>query len=391
MTIADRWLLPDGVEEILPARARRVEDLRRTMLDLFHVWGYELVIPPLVEYTESLLIGFGHDLDLHSFKVTDQLSGRLMAIRPDITPQAARIDAHSLRRPGPARLCYAGSVLHTVPKSIAATRSPLQVGAELFGEAGASADIEIVCLMLETLKAAGVTEVVLDLGHVGIFGALAKAAGLGSAVEEELFDALQRKAAGDIRALADKSGCGPGMADLLVALADLRGEASVLDKARKLFDQQGVEVNEALDRLALVAQEISRRYPGVDCYFDLAELRGYHYHTGLVFAAYTSGHGQAIANGGRYDDIGEVFGRARPATGFSTELKALAELAGDTSTDSGAVFAPYNDDLALWEAVQSLRAQGDIVIFGHVDQDLPTACDRQLVLRNGDWSLEATN
>lgn len=389
MTIADRWLLPDGVEEILPDQARCVEELRRSMLDLFHVWGYELVIPPMVEYTESLLIGFGHDLDLHSFKVIDQLSGRLMAIRPDITPQTARIDAHSMRREGPVRLCYAGSVLHTVPKSQQATRSPIQLGAELYGEASASADIEIISLMLETLKVAGASDVVVDLGHVGIFGALASAAGLSEQVEQELFEALQRKARGDIQSLVASAVEDATLRALFVELAQLHGDAQVLDKARALFNNSGVDISDALDRLAEVANEISRRYPQAECYFDLAELRGYHYHTGLVFAAYTPGRGHAIANGGRYDDIGEAFGRARPATGFSTELKTLVSIAAIENVNAGAIFAPHSDDLDLWNAVQTLRADGEVVIFGHGDKPLPTACERQLVLHDGEWRLEA--
>ncbi len=392
MTIADRWLLPDGVDELLPEAAGRVEQLRRQLLDMFRVWGYELVMPSLIEYTESLLIGLGRDVELHSFKVTDQISGRMMAIRPDITPQAARIDAHSLRREGPVRLCYADSVLHTRPKSLLASRSAIQVGAELYGEVGAAADIEIICLMIDTLKVAGLESICLDLGHVGIFRYLVSAAGISEAAEADLFDALQRKSAGDIRALANTSVQDAGIVELLVELAGLHGDGAILEKARSLLAPAPTEVSEALDHLQYVASEVQRRHADVECYFDLAELRGYHYHTGLVFAAYTAGHGQAIANGGRYDDIGKVFGRARPATGFSTELKALAKLSQKSGPeDCACIFARYSDDLNLWAAVQVLRQAGEVVIFGGPDQELPPGCDRQLILQHGAWHLDSIN
>jgi ATP phosphoribosyltransferase regulatory subunit len=347
-------------------------------------------MPSLIEYTESLLIGLGRDVELHSFKVTDQISGRMMAIRPDITPQAARIDAHSLRREGPVRLCYADSVLHTRPKSLLASRSAIQVGAELYGELGAAADIEIICLMIDTLKVAGLKSICLDLGHVGIFRYLVGAAGIGDAAEADLFDALQRKSAEDIRALANASVQDAGVVELLVELAGLHGDGAILEKARSLLALAPAEVSEALDHLQYVASEVQRRHADVECYFDLAELRGYHYHTGLVFAAYTAGHGQAIANGGRYDDIGKVFGRARPATGFSTELKALAKLGQHSGPDDcSCVFARYSDDLNLWAAVQVLRQAGEVVIFGGPDQELPPGCDRQLILQQGAWQLDS--
>lgn len=392
MTIADRWLLPDGVDELLPEAAERVEQLRRQLLDMFRVWGYELVMPSLVEYTESLLIGLGRDIELNSFKVTDQISGRMMAIRPDITPQAARIDAHSLRREGPVRLCYADSVLHTRPKSILASRSAIQVGAELFGEAGVDADIEIISLMVDTLKVVGLDAICLELGHVGIFRYLIAAANINDAAEADIFDALQRKSIGDIRALASATVQDATIIELLLELATLHGDRGVLDRARNLLATAPAEVTAAVDHLQHVATEVQRRHPEVECYFDLAELRGYHYHTGLVFAAYTSGHGQAIANGGRYDDIGKVFGRSRPATGFSTELKALAKLGLEPNKqEGGRIFAPYSDDLDLWAAVQVLRQAGEVVIFGKPEQALPQGCDRELILQQGGWLLDSIN
>lgn len=390
MTIADRWLLPDGVDELLPDAAWRVEQLRRELLDLFRVWGYQLVMPSLVEYTESLFIGLGPDIEGHSFKVVDEISGRLMAIRPDITPQVARIDAHSLSSEGFARLCYADSVLHTRPKSLLASRSPIQLGAEFYGEPGVAADIEILCLMLETLKTAGLSSICLDLGHVGLFKALATAGGVDRSGEAELLDALQRKAAGEIEALAEEAASDPRLAPLLVALSRLHGDAAVLGEARSVLARAPAEVLAAIDHLEQVATEVQRRHPEVQCFFDLGELRGYHYHTGLVFAAYVPGHGQAIANGGRYDDIGKVFGRCRPATGFSTELKALASLAKPAGQVAlGSIFAPYSDDLSLWEVVQRLRRSGEVVVFGRSDQPLPEYCDRELLRVGEGWRLQA--
>ena len=343
MTIADRWLLPDGVEELLPEQAERVESLRRELLDLYRSWGYELVIPPLIEYTDSLLVGLGHDVDIQTFKVVDQLSGRTMGIRADITPQTARIDAHSLNREGPVRLCYAGSVLHTKPKSLLASRSPIQLGAELYGDASLSSDIEIICLMLTTLKTTGVTNITLDLGHVGIYRALVEQAGLNDETEQALFDALQRKAGADVEAAIASGINDSTLADMMRALSQLNGDRSVLERAKQSLADAGADVAMAIDALAQVADQIAARMPDVNLYFDLSELRGYHYHTGLVFAALAPGHGQAVANGGRYDDIGEVFGRARPATGFNTDLKALLGYlpAGYGASQTSSIFAHF--------------------------------------------------
>ena len=321
MTTVDHWQLPDGMEEVLPAQAESVEALRRTLLDLYRSWGYRLVIPPLMEFTESLLVGLGEDLDLLTFKLTDQLSGRTLGIRADITPQVARIDAHSLAEEGVTRLCYAGSTLHTRPKSLLASRSPIQVGAELYGDDSPGADVEIVRLMLATLAAAGLTGITLDLGHVGIYEAVLATAGLSGEQEKTVFDALQRKSVPDLRlALA---GVEPASAALIIALVDLHGDETVLGDARALFAASVPDALAGVDALQEVACAIRRQLPDLDIYFDLAELRGYHYHTGLVFAAYVAGCGQALANGGRYNDVGAVFGRARPATGFATDLKAL--------------------------------------------------------------------
>lgn len=387
MTIADRWLLPDGIEELLPVQAAQAEHLRRLLLDLYRSWGYQLVMPPMIEFTDSLLVGLGSDLDLLTFRVTDQLTGRPMGIRPDMTPQVARIDAHSLKQDGPVRLCYAGSVLHARPKNQLASRSPLQIGAELYGDATLASDSEIVLLMLETLRVAGFSGITLDLGHVGIYRALLDVIGLDDELEAKLFDALQRKAVADIDALLAQHGDARAR-DWLKSLSRLHGDVSVLQDAKKLFADAPAAVREAIAELEVVAQRVSKRMPEVNLYFDLSELRGFHYHTGLVFAALVDGRGQAVASGGRYDHIGEVFGRARPATGFSTDLKALIGLLPAVAENSAAILAPDNDDADLWASIQSLRAAGETVIVA-LATVAPAAqsCDRELKNIDGRWQV----
>ena len=384
MTTVDRWQLPDGVEEVLPRQARVVEHLRRELLDLYHQWGYQLVIPPLMEFTESLLIGLGRDLDLLTFKMTDQLSGRTLGIRADITPQVARIDAHSLAEQGVTRLCYAGSTLHTRPKSLLASRSPIQLGAELYGDDSLSGDVEIIRLMLATLNAAGVAEVTLDLGHVGVYEAVLAAANVTPEQEAEVFDALQRKSRPDLLlALTDVAA---PAAELILGLLELHGDAAVLETARRLLAKAAPEALTAVVALETVATAIARSHPDTTVYFDLAELRGYHYHTGMVFAAYAPGHGQALANGGRYNDVGKVFGRARPATGFATDLKALMALVPASPSEPGAVSAPDSDDPALLAAVTALRRGGEVVIRC-AGEPLDPRCDRMLVKADDEWVL----
>jgi ATP phosphoribosyltransferase regulatory subunit len=388
MTTVDRWQLPDGVEEVLPAQAELVERLRRQLLDLYRSWGYQLVIPPLMEFTESLLIGLGQDLDLLTFKLTDQLSGRTMGVRADITPQVARIDAHSLAEQGVTRLCYAGSTLHTRPKSLMASRSPIQLGAELYGDNSLAADVEIVRLMLATLAAAGLTDITLDLGHVGVYEAVLATANLNVDQEKTVFDALQRKSVPDLQlALV---GVEPGAADLIIALVGLHGDDTVLASARELLAEKAPAALPAVDALQEVATAIRRQRPDLDIYFDLAELRGYHYHTGIVFAAYVPGHGQALANGGRYNDVGAVFGRARPATGFATDLKALMTLLPTATVARGAISAPEDSAVqpGLQEKVNELRARGEIVINA-LGAAADPRCDRELVLDAGHWQVRA--
>ncbi len=387
MTSVDRWQLPDGIEEVLPAQAATAERLRRRLLDLYRSWGYQLVIPPLMEFTESLLIGLGKDLDLLTFKLTDQLSGRTLGIRADITPQVARIDAHSLAQGGVTRLCYAGSTLHTRPKSLLASRSPIQLGAELYGDNSLASDVEIVRLMLTTLEVAGVGPgITLDLGHVGVYEAVLASAGLNEEQEHTVFDALQRKSVPDLQlALAGVAG---DAAELIIGLVDLHGDDAVLANARELFADRAPGALAAVDALQEVATDIRRQRPDLDIYFDLAELRGYHYHTGIVFAAYVPGHGQALANGGRYDNVGAVFGRARAATGFATDLKALLNLVPGDGDSRGAISMPDSDDPALAAVVTQLREAGEIVI-NCLSTDPDPRCDRQLLEQDGQWRVQA--
>ena len=394
MTQADRWMLPEGIAEILPADAKSIETLRRRLLDLYHSWGYELVIPPMVEFTESLLIGMGRDIDLSTFKVTDQLSGRTLGIRADITPQAARIDAHSFPRTGANRLCYAGQVLHTRPRTAMGSRAPIQIGAELYGVDSLLADIEVISLMLETLLAAGVQQIHLDLGHVAIYRSLATAAGLNDDQQHELFTLLQSKASADVRRWVTANVPDPRSAEWLCALPGLAGGQDCLARARDLLGGAPAALEQALADLQRSADHLAQRYPEVELFFDLSEVRGYDYETGLVFAAYTPGHGQALANGGRYNGIGAVFGRDRAATGFSTDLVALNTLGLAQDLDNGAILAPASDGAPLWGAVKALREQGEVVITALpdvADSEAVARCDRELVLEDGEWQVRPRN
>ena len=386
MALVDRWLLPDGVEELLPEQAEQVEHLRRRLLDLYKRWGYELVIPPMLEFTESLLVGLGSDIDLLTFRVTDQLTGRLMGLRADITPQAARIDAHSLKREGPVRLCYAGSVLHTRPKKPLASRSPIQLGAELYGDNSQASDLEIICLMLETLRVAGLSNITLDTGHVGVYQAVVSAAGLSEEQQQRYFDILQRKAAAELEEFVAGLSVSEKIAEQLRGLNALHGGSDVLAKGRELFADNDAAVA-AIDSLSALHQQLSQRIPELRFYFDLAELRGFHYHTGLVFSALVSEHGQQLASGGRYDDIGKLFGRGRPAIGFSIDLKALISLL-PASAATGGIYAPYSDSAEQWQVVQQLRESGERVVSGLPGQSMAGDCDRQLVEENGQWLVK---
>lgn len=378
------WLLPEYVEDILPVEALHIEVMRRQVIDMLLVYGYQQVIPPLLEYVESLLSGSGSDMDLRMFKVIDQLSGRMMGLRADMTPQVARIDAHLLNSEGITRLCYANSVLHTMPSAITQTREPLQVGAELYGHSGLESDLEVQRLMLQCLSVSGVDEVHLDLGHVAVFRGLIKGAGISRELETELFAVLQAKDVSNLKELCIK--LEKHTREALMLLPELYGDKKILVEAiSRLPDYPEIRI--ALNELSVVEAELT---PIVDkIAFDLADLRGYHYHTGMVFAAYANGCSNAIALGGRYDEIGKAFGRARPATGFSMDLRELSRLMKPKAYPKGirAPFQKKNNELETM--IEQLRKAGQIVVM-----ELPgqkgesTDCDRQLVLHDGRWIVE---
>jgi ATP phosphoribosyltransferase regulatory subunit len=378
-----RWLLPEAIEDLLPEEARRVETLRRRLLDAFEAHGYQLVAPPLLEYVESLFTGSGRDLDLRTFKLVDQISGRAMGLRADITPQVARIDAHLLNRKGVCRLCYCGSVLHTLPADLMASREPLQIGAELYGHAGAEADSEIVRLLADALQKSALPATRIDLGHVGIFRALASAAQLSEDEGEEAFAALQAK---DLPALREllASVADPVRSGFL-ALPGLYGDRGILEEAaRALPDLPAIAA--ALATLARLASDLADQPVG----FDLADLRGYHYHSGVVFAGYCAGASSAVALGGRYDQVGASFGRGRPATGFSLDLRLLARLAPAAST-KGAILAPWPEDERLHLEIARLRAAGEVVVValpGHDGTWREAGCDRRLRRQQEQWIIE---
>ena len=387
MAKINRWLLPEGVEEVLPRQAWQIQQYQRRVLDIYRSWGYELVIPPMIEYSESLLIGMGSEMDLQTFKLTDQMSGRTLAIRADITPQTARIDAHSYKQEGPTRLCYAGTVLHTKPKSQLSSREPLEVGAELYGDASIHSDIEIISLMLTTIEAAGINSIHLDLGHVGIYRALVELASISDNAQQALIDAFDRKAKVEIQTIVANEVNDAGLATMLNALVDLHGDVSVLVEAKEVCKTAPQSVLNAIDYVQAIATRIAKDFPDVHMNIDLAELRGYQYHTGLIFSAYIDGVGHAVANGGRYDDIGEAFGRARPATGFSANIKdMLSTTLQDDETSI--ILAPCVEDEELAKAVAKLRESGERVVQALPDAQAPINCSRELINTNGSWQVK---
>ncbi len=387
MNRQDRWILPAGIEELLPPEAQSLETLRRKLLDLYWCWGYDLMIPPLIEYLESLLTGTGQDLDLQTFKLTDQLNGRMMGVRADITPQAARIDAHRLGGEGVRRLCYIGTVLHTRPDDFGGSRCPLQVGAELFGHSGLASDFEVLQLMLETLAVAGMADLHLELGHVGIYHALVMQAALSAGDERELFDILQRKAGHELAQFLANQRLTPDLSRMFSALIDLNGGPEILIEAKHAFAAGGEEVMAAMAQLRSLIALIKRKYPELPIHLDLAELRGYAYHTGVIFAAFQAGQGRDLARGGRYDHVGEVFGKARPATGFSADLKMLLSNAGGPPAQAAGICAPISEDAELERLVQLLRSRGERVIQALPDAEPPTGCDRRIMQGQTGWQV----
>lgn len=378
-----RWVLPDHIQDALPSEADKLEGLRRRLLDAFRARGYQQVMPPLLEYLDSLTTGAGQDLRLRTYQLVDQLSGRTMGVRADMTPQVTRIDSHLLNRNGVSRLCYCGSVLHTLPSTLTATREPLQLGAELYGHAGIEADIEILRLLADVMRLADVPATRIDIGHVGLFHALAGRAGLVPGREEALFDLLQSK---DVPGLRDMLADVPEpVRSALLLLPELYGGPDVIEAAAARLPRDA-EIDAALGDLRQLATALS----DLPVSFDLADLRGYHYHSGVVFAAYGGGSPSALALGGRYDRVAQAFGRARPATGFSLDLRELALRLPDPAP-AGAILAPYAQGAGLQDAVMALREQGEIVVIGLPGHDgtwNEAGCDRQLVMRGDQWMVE---
>jgi len=390
----DSWLLPQGIEDVLPEDAQQLEALRRQLLDVFSCWGYELVIPPVVDFLDSLLTGSGHDLDLQTFKLTDQVSGEMLGVCADITPQVARIDAHNLKHDRPTRLCYVGTTLRTLEDSLSKTRSPMQIGAEIYGHSGIESDLEVIQLMLEMLAVTGLQNVHLDLGHVEIYRALSEQADLTKAEETELFDALQRKARPELNDLVDGFDISENYKTIFKTLPTLNGGVETLAKAAEVLANTGEAVSKALEELQTIADKLRINFPSLPVSFDLSELRGYHYHTGIVFASFVPELGREVARGGRYDNIGEFFGRARAATGFSADLKllnALSKELNETETTQ-LVYAPLTDDASLIEAIRDLRTQGIAVVQqlpGHPDEIKELACTGVLEKQNQNWVVKS--
>ena len=390
MSTSTRWLLPAGIEEVLPKEAAVLESYRRKLLDLFSSWGYQLVIPPFIEFVDSLLIGECDDLDLQTFKLTDQLSGRMMGVRADMTPQVARIDAHMIKSDAPSRLCYCGTVLHTRPESAGGSRSPLQIGAELYGHKGLSSDIEIISLMMSTLRNSGIEHTVLDLGHTGIYQALIKKAALDKTVESELFAMLQRKSLPDIQQLLASVECSSDIKNAIINLVNLHGSTDVLSQAREQISIGGDDISACIDYLEELSEQLTGNIGETSIHYDLAEASGYHYQQGIVFSAFHANDGSELARGGRYDNIGESFGRARPAIGFSADLRKLIDSSAYNESTS-LIYAPADNDPALKQAINELRANGEIVIkaiTGDLNEAKSMACSRVLKNKNNKWVIQ---
>jgi ATP phosphoribosyltransferase regulatory subunit len=384
MTI-EHWLLPEGVEDILPETASKIEQGRRILLDLFKSWGYEYIIPPKLEYLESLLTGTGRDLDLKTFKVIDQLSGRMMGLPADLTPQAARIDAHSLPRDAATRLCYADFVLQSRPAHMLASRSPLKVGAELFGEPSLAGDVEIISLMIESLSQLGMKSVQLELGDVRFFRALMAETALPESVQAQFFALVQKKAHDELAEMTRAYALPGALAELICELPMMAGDARILEQARDKFKGWPALMT-AIDDLAYLSERINTRNQNVQVSFDLSELRGLHYHTGMVFSVFLRESGQTVARGGRYDNIGAVFGRARSATGFDIELLMISDTIPTVPVARmvHVVAHPDGNLQEQWQMSETLRASGDIVLEGAGIRSLG---DRELVWLAGQWQL----
>lgn len=386
--MSSAWLLPEHIADVLPAQARAIEELRRELLDMARTYGCELVMPPMLEHLESLLSGTGHALDLKTFKLVDQLSGRSLGLRADTTPQVARIDAHLLNRAGVTRLCYCGPVLHTRPEGLNATREPLQFGIEIYGHAGLEADLEVQELALDAVHRAGLADVALDLGDARIVRGVLAGQDLTSAAVGELVAALATK---DGATLARLTASLPEPVRAgLQALLTLYGGIEVLDRARTLLPKNAL-IDAALDDLQWLAKHLQQTHPDARLGFDLADLTGYAYYSGVRFALYAAGSSDAVLRGGRYDEVGAVFGRRRPAVGFSVDLKTLVALS-PVSPLRAAVRAPWGEDATLRGAIRRLRENGETVVCmlpGHEHEGDEFDCDRELAQVGGQWVVRA--
>jgi ATP phosphoribosyltransferase regulatory subunit len=384
----NRWLLPENIADILPSEARKIEDLRRILLDRFQAYGYELVMPPMLEYLDSLLTGSGQDLNLKTFKLVDQISGRTLGLRADMTPQVARIDAHLLNRQGVTRLCYAGSILHTRAAAGSSSREQLQLGAEIYGHAGWEADLEIQALLNDVLNLSQVGEITLDMSHAGLLTAILGDFSPKPDSLDALYSALQTK---DLPGLNQVLLDWPSeVKSAVLALANLSGSPKkVLDQARQNLPKTAT-VKAALDELERLCAAVADLPNSPQLNLDLSDLKGYQYHSGVMFAAYVEGLPVAIARGGRYDMVGKAFGRSRPATGFSLDIMTLARISKKDSRKT-AILAPWSNDSTLSQEIAQLRAQGQVVIQllpGHEQDGDEFHCDRELVNQKGAWVIK---
>lgn len=386
--MASAWLLPEHIADVLPSQARRIEELRRELLDMARTYGCELVMPPMLEHLDSLLSGTGQALDLKTFKLVDQLSGRSLGLRADTTPQVARIDAHLLNRAGVTRLCYCGPVLHTRAEGLTATREPLQFGVEIYGHAGLEADLEAQELAIDAMQRAGVTRLVLDLGDARLVRGVLGEHALGEDRLSALVAAMAAKDAAGVAAFSNE--LPDDVVAALQTLLRLYGGVEVLADARRALPVNAL-VTAALDDLAWLVHHLRAAYPDVRIGVDLADLPGFGYYSGVRFALYAEGGSDAVLRGGRYDEVGAVFGRRRPAVGFSLDLKTLVGLIPATSLRA-AVRAPWGEDPHLRAAVRRLREQGETVVCvlpGHEQENDEFECDRELVQSGGQWVLRS--
>ena len=385
----NRWLLPENISDILPSEARKIEDLRRIFLDRFQAYGYELVMPPMLEYLDSLLTGSGQDLNLKTFKLVDQISGRTLGLRADMTPQVARIDAHLLNRQGVTRLCYAGSILHTRAAAGSSSREQLQLGAEIYGHAGLEADLEIQALLNDVLNLSQVGEITLDMSHAGLLAAILGDFSPQSESLDALYSALQTK---DLPGLNQVLKDWPSeVKSAVLALANLSGSPEkVLVQARQNLPKTAA-VKAALEELERLCAAVAGLPNSPQLNLDLSDLKGYQYHSGVMFAAYVDGLPQPIARGGRYDHVGQAFGRSRPATGFSLDLYTLADYS-NLDVKCSAIIAPWSDDQKLLAMIADLRSKGEVVIQlrkGDEARAEEFVCDRELIQQGASWQVQA--